>query len=161
MILSYSYIYTVLLLLFFGAPQRLPRLLRQYFDADGSSSWILLKHGSRAWPVEVVNYQFRNGWDIFRSAHGLGVDYKLTLACEHRWIFHTIMFDRRDKELVFDWSGPNGYWQDIHPPAGECDCLLSNNNYMLRNIALLVSFNHSTFANITLMPLNCWFLYRS
>lgn len=78
--------------------------------------------------MEIVNGEFRDGWEIFRSAHGLGIDYKLILACEHRWIFNTIMFDRHDKELVFVWSHPNDYWQDMHPPAGKCSSLLNNNN---------------------------------
>ncbi|KAI8527350.1 hypothetical protein RHMOL_Rhmol12G0068100 [Rhododendron molle] len=28
------------------------------------------------------------------------------------------MFIAKGKELVFHCSGPNGYWQDTHPPAG-------------------------------------------
>ncbi|KAG5528449.1 hypothetical protein RHGRI_029210 [Rhododendron griersonianum] len=100
-----------------GDTERLPCLLREYFDANGSSTWILLRHGSRAWPVEVVNHEFHEGWDSFREAHKLEVEYKLILACERKWIFKTIMFDRHDRELVFAWSGPNGYWRDLHPPA--------------------------------------------
>lgn len=68
--------------------QRLPRLLRQYFSVDGLSTWILLKHGSQVWPVEVVNHEFRNGWIV----------------------------------------SSNDDWQDVHPPAGKCGCLLSSNN---------------------------------
>lgn len=70
--------------------------------------------------MEVVNHEFREGWDSFREAHKLGVDCKLILACECKWIFQTIMFDRHDRELFFTWSGPNGHWRDLHPPAGEC-----------------------------------------
>ncbi|KAI8572240.1 hypothetical protein RHMOL_Rhmol01G0182500 [Rhododendron molle] len=102
----------------FSSPQSLPHLLLQYLHADGSTTWILLRHGSRVWPVEVINHRFGDGWDTFRSVHGLGVDYRIILAWEHKWIFHSIMFDRQDRELVFDWSGLNGYWQDIHPPSG-------------------------------------------
>ncbi|KAI8572241.1 hypothetical protein RHMOL_Rhmol01G0182500 [Rhododendron molle] len=104
----------------FSSPQSLPHLLLQYLHADGSTTWILLRHGSRVWPVEVINHRFGDGWDTFRSVHGLGVDYRIILAWEHKWIFHSIMFDRQDRELVFDWSGLNGYWQDIHPPSETC-----------------------------------------
>ncbi|KAG5536842.1 hypothetical protein RHGRI_024319 [Rhododendron griersonianum] len=45
--------------------ERLPRALWQHFPSDGLSTWVLLKHGSKAWPVEVVNCEFRKGWDDF------------------------------------------------------------------------------------------------
>ncbi|KAG5528450.1 hypothetical protein RHGRI_029210 [Rhododendron griersonianum] len=140
-----------------GDTERLPCLLREYFDANGSSTWILLRHGSRAWPVEVVNHEFHEGWDSFREAHKLEVEYKLILACERKWIFKTIMFDRHDRELVFAWSGPNGYWRDLHPPAGECTYIF---NYVacfvmvgLRGACLPSTFMaHQTGAEIWLFP---------
>lgn len=79
--------------------QRLPRALHQHFPADRSSTWVLLRHGSKAWPVETVNHEFHKGWDDFRKANELEVNHKLTLACECKWIFHTIMFDRCGWEL--------------------------------------------------------------
>ncbi|KAF7152354.1 hypothetical protein RHSIM_Rhsim01G0171000 [Rhododendron simsii] len=103
---------------------RLPRGLRRYFDANGSSTWVLLRHGLKAWPVEIVNHEFREVWESFRAAHDLHVDYKLILACEHKWIFLTIMFDRDGQELVFAWSGPNAHYQDLHPPSGNL-CIAS------------------------------------
>lgn len=66
------------------------------FSSKLASGKLNNRYGSRAWLVEVVNYQFGSGWDFFHLAHGLGVDYKLILACENRWIFHTIMFDGHD-----------------------------------------------------------------
>ncbi|XP_058198693.1 uncharacterized protein LOC131314204 [Rhododendron vialii] len=97
---------------------RLPRSLCQYFRADGSGTWVILRHGLKAWSVQVVNQEFRNGWDDFREAHGLKADHKIVFGCERKWVFHTIMFDADGRELVFDWSGPNGHWQDLPPLAG-------------------------------------------
>ncbi|KAG5521842.1 hypothetical protein RHGRI_034165 [Rhododendron griersonianum] len=64
--------------------ERLPRSLYQHFHSDGSSTWVLLRHGLKAWPVEIVNHEFRKGWDDFRQAHQLEVDHKLILACERK-----------------------------------------------------------------------------
>ncbi|KAG5528369.1 hypothetical protein RHGRI_029142 [Rhododendron griersonianum] len=87
---------------FCHAPLRLPRALHQHFPADRSSTVVLLRHGSKAWPVETVNHEFHKGWDDFRKANELEVNHKLTLACECKWIFHTIMFDRCGWELYLD-----------------------------------------------------------
>lgn len=69
----------------------------------------------KAWSVQIVNHEFRNGWDVFHEAHGLKKKHKVVFACELKWVFHTIMFDADGRELVFDWSGPNGCWQDLPP----------------------------------------------
>ncbi|KAG5543599.1 hypothetical protein RHGRI_016370 [Rhododendron griersonianum] len=99
--------------------ERLPRALWQHFPSDGLSTWVLLRHGSKAWPVEVVNCEFRKGWDDFCQAHELQFEHKLILACERKWVFHAVMFDARGYEFVFDWSHPNARWHDLHPPLGE------------------------------------------
>ncbi|KAG5528488.1 hypothetical protein RHGRI_029246 [Rhododendron griersonianum] len=83
--------------------ERLPRALHQHFPTDRSSTWVLLRYGSKAWPVETVNHEFHKGWDDFRKANELEVNHKLTLACERKWIFHTIMFDRRGWELYLEF----------------------------------------------------------
>ncbi|KAI8546050.1 hypothetical protein RHMOL_Rhmol07G0085800 [Rhododendron molle] len=77
---------------FWCSLQRLPHGLHQYFDANGSSTWVLPRRGMKAWPLEIVNHQFREGWDSFREAHELQVDYKLIQRCEHKWIFYTIIY---------------------------------------------------------------------
>ncbi|XP_058228342.1 uncharacterized protein LOC131336491 [Rhododendron vialii] len=46
--------------------ERLPRGLCQYFPADGSSTWVLLRHGKKAWSVEIVDHEFRKNWNEFR-----------------------------------------------------------------------------------------------
>lgn len=96
----------------------MPRSLRQHFEADGSSTWVILRHGLKAWPVEIVDHGFRNGWDVFRQAHGLQENHKIVFGCERKWVFHTIMFDADGREIVFDWSGLNGRWQDLPPLTG-------------------------------------------
>ncbi|KAI8562223.1 hypothetical protein RHMOL_Rhmol03G0018000 [Rhododendron molle] len=83
----------------------LPRSLRQQFKADGSSTWFILRHGLKAWSVEIVNHEFRNGWDMFRDAHSLKLDHEVVFECECKWVFHTIMFDADGRELEFDWTG--------------------------------------------------------
>ncbi|XP_058192837.1 uncharacterized protein LOC131310057 [Rhododendron vialii] len=41
--------------------ERLPCALCQHFRADGSSTWVLLRHGLKAWPVEIVSPEFHKG----------------------------------------------------------------------------------------------------
>ncbi|XP_058190177.1 uncharacterized protein LOC131307591 [Rhododendron vialii] len=96
--------------------QKLPKGLRAYFPADGASTWIVLRHGFRAWPVEVIDFEFRKGWDTFREVHALCAEFKVIMSCERKWIFHTAIFNENDRELVFPWSGPNPQWQEFHVP---------------------------------------------
>ncbi|KAI8568727.1 hypothetical protein RHMOL_Rhmol02G0223300 [Rhododendron molle] len=102
-----------------GVAERLPRALQWYFPADGSSTWILLRHGKKAWPVEIVGHEFCKKWDEFHQAHQLEVDRRIVFSCERKWIFHVTMFDKDGCELVFDWSGPASRWQDLPPPSGN------------------------------------------
>lgn len=96
--------------------QRLPQGLRRYFPCDGPATWVLVRHGYRAWPIEVIGRRFGNGWPTFRKLHGLKTEYKFVLAAERKWIFHAIILDQNDREMVFDWSAPNFQWRDLHPP---------------------------------------------
>lgn len=88
-------------------PQRLPQGIRRYFPYNGPPTWVLLKHGCRAWPVEIVGRQFCNGWSTFRELHGLKGGFKFILTAERRWIFDTVILDENEGEMVFDWIGPN------------------------------------------------------
>ncbi|KAG5540522.1 hypothetical protein RHGRI_020663 [Rhododendron griersonianum] len=110
-----------------GSSQKLPIALRKYFPGNGASTWIILRHGFRAWPVEVVNFEFHEGWDAFREVHHLNTEFKVTMSYERKWIFHTALFDENDCELVFKWSAPNLQWQDFHPPPANLrtTCLTS------------------------------------
>ncbi|XP_058217257.1 uncharacterized protein LOC131328317 [Rhododendron vialii] len=99
--------------------ERLPRALCQYFPADGSSAWVVLRHGKKAWSVEIVSHEFRRNWNEFHQAHQLEVDHRIVFSCERKWIFHTAMFGKDGYELLFDWSGPAGRWQDLPPPSGN------------------------------------------
>ncbi|KAI8567947.1 hypothetical protein RHMOL_Rhmol02G0160700 [Rhododendron molle] len=81
--------------------QKLPNGLRACFPADGASTWIILRHGFRAWPVEVINFEFREGWDTFRDDHALRPEFKLIMSCERKWIFHTTILNENDQELVY------------------------------------------------------------
>lgn len=98
--------------------QKLPIAFRKYFPGNGASTWIVLRHGFRAWPVEVVDFELHEGWDTFREVHHLATEFKVAMSCECKWIFHTALFDESDRELVFKWSAPNLQWQDFHPPPG-------------------------------------------
>ncbi|XP_058190176.1 uncharacterized protein LOC131307590 isoform X2 [Rhododendron vialii] len=106
--------------------QRLPQALWQYFLPHGSTKWILVAHGYRVWPVEVVDRQFCDGWDRFRDVHKLKAGYKVIFACERRWIFHTIILDENDVEVRFHWSGAHAHHRRLHPPLDlHTSCLPS------------------------------------
>ncbi|KAG5565708.1 hypothetical protein RHGRI_001578 [Rhododendron griersonianum] len=65
-----------------SSAQKLPNGLCAYFPANGESTWIVLRHGFRAWPVEVINFEFGEGWDNFRDIHALRPEFKLVMSCE-------------------------------------------------------------------------------
>ncbi|KAF7145554.1 hypothetical protein RHSIM_Rhsim04G0025800 [Rhododendron simsii] len=88
-------------------PQRLPQGIRRYFPYNGPPTWVLLKHGCRAWPVAIVGCWFCNGWSTFHELHGLKGEFKFILTAERRWIFDTVIIDENEGEMVFDWTGPN------------------------------------------------------
>ncbi|KAI8549554.1 hypothetical protein RHMOL_Rhmol06G0033700 [Rhododendron molle] len=96
--------------------QALPNDLRNYFPGGGVSTWILIRHGFRVWPIEVVNFQFGEGWDTFSETHNLKFGIKITMPCQRKWIFHTAIFDESDQELVYRWAGPNLQWREFHYP---------------------------------------------
>ncbi|KAI8551832.1 hypothetical protein RHMOL_Rhmol06G0217400 [Rhododendron molle] len=122
--------------------KRLPHSLQQHFKADGSSTWVILRHGLKAWSIEIVNHEFRNGWDVLRDAHGLKKEHKIVFACERKWVFHTIMFNGDGRELVFDWGGPNGHWQDLPPPTGAVHTACLPSTLMAYNtVVKFVYFN--------------------
>ncbi|KAI8531347.1 hypothetical protein RHMOL_Rhmol11G0129500 [Rhododendron molle] len=64
--------------------QKLPNGLRACFPADGASTWIIHRHGFRAWLVEVINFEFCEGWDTFRDDHALRPEFKLIMSSNLR-----------------------------------------------------------------------------
>ncbi|KAF7150117.1 hypothetical protein RHSIM_Rhsim02G0073300 [Rhododendron simsii] len=78
------------------------------WDSLGVDVVVLRRSGS--WP------SLSNGWSTFRKLHGLKDGYKFILAAERRWIFHAIILDENDREMVFNWTGPNLQWRELHPP---------------------------------------------
>ncbi|KAI8555372.1 hypothetical protein RHMOL_Rhmol05G0169900 [Rhododendron molle] len=96
--------------------QALPNDLRNYFPGGGVSTWILIRHGFRVWPIEVVNFQFGEGLDTFSETYNLKFGIKITMPCQQKWIFHTAIFDESDQELVYRWASPNLQWREFHDP---------------------------------------------
>ncbi|KAI8534734.1 hypothetical protein RHMOL_Rhmol10G0119700 [Rhododendron molle] len=96
--------------------QRLPLGLRRHFRSSGPSTWILVVHGYRFWPVEVVDERFGHGWGEFHAMHKLEPGFKVIFACEREWIFHTVILDQDDLEMRFRWSGQNMHRRELHPP---------------------------------------------
>ncbi|KAI8557081.1 hypothetical protein RHMOL_Rhmol05G0306800 [Rhododendron molle] len=46
----------------FAPTMLLPQGLRSSFEGIGRSTWILLRHGCKAWPIQVVDAVMQNGW---------------------------------------------------------------------------------------------------
>ncbi|KAI8543769.1 hypothetical protein RHMOL_Rhmol08G0244000 [Rhododendron molle] len=89
--------------------------LRASFEGIGRTTWILIKHGCKAWPIEVVDGMMQNGWREFRTAHALTTNYRLILTCERRWIFNAIILDQNDLEVSYDWTMLlNEHWRELH-----------------------------------------------
>ncbi|KAG5524117.1 hypothetical protein RHGRI_030940 [Rhododendron griersonianum] len=49
-------------------------------------------------------------WSTFHKLHGLKDGYKFILAAERKCIFHTVILDENEREMVFNWIGPNLLW---------------------------------------------------
>ncbi|KAG5517512.1 hypothetical protein RHGRI_038045 [Rhododendron griersonianum] len=60
--------------------QRLPLGLRRHFLPSGPPTWILVLHGYRIWPIEIINQRFGDGWDKFRAVHQLKADFKVRIC---------------------------------------------------------------------------------
>lgn len=69
-----------------GVAQRLPQGLWRYFLSCGSTKWILVVHGYRIWPVEVIDQRFGDGWDKFRSVHQLKPGFKVQICTVSNFI---------------------------------------------------------------------------
>ncbi|KAI8548027.1 hypothetical protein RHMOL_Rhmol07G0240800 [Rhododendron molle] len=116
-----------------------PDGLLSSFEGIGRTTWILIKHGCKAWPIQVVNAVMQRGWHEFRTAHALTTNYKLILACERRWIFNAIILDQNDVEVSYDWTMLlNEHWRTFHSSEGNfvTACLPST---IHRNLSLLKS----------------------
>lgn len=73
--------------------------------------WILLRHGSKAWPIQVVDNVLRDVWDDFKAAHDIRTNYKLILGCERKWVFDAIILNQYDAEVWYDWTMlENPHW---------------------------------------------------
>lgn len=99
--------------------QRLPLGLSFIFGGTGTNTWILLKHGSRIWPVEVVDNVMCRGWSVFKKDHKLKNNYKVVYGCERKWIFTISVFDENDIQVSYEWSMPNYDWKRWHEFPGE------------------------------------------
>ncbi|XP_058202828.1 uncharacterized protein LOC131317286 [Rhododendron vialii] len=106
----------------FAPTMLLPQGLRASFEGIGRTTWILIRHGCKAWPIQVVDGVMRNGWHEFRTAHARTTNYmyRLILACQRRWIFNAIILDQNDLEVSYDWTMLlNEHWREFHALQGH------------------------------------------
>lgn len=97
----------------------IPIGFRNTFNGDNQTIWILLKHGKKAWPVQVINNVFFTGWASFRKAHALRPNFRLVFATERKWIFNVFILNENNVEVQFPWSQPNPAWVNLFPiPVG-------------------------------------------
>ncbi|KAI8542238.1 hypothetical protein RHMOL_Rhmol08G0122900 [Rhododendron molle] len=93
--------------------------LRASFEGIGRTTWILIKHGCKAWPIRVVDGVMQNGWREFRTAHAITTNYRLILACQRKWIFNAIILDQNGVEVSYDWTMLlNEHWRQFHDLQG-------------------------------------------
>ncbi|KAG5552504.1 hypothetical protein RHGRI_010553 [Rhododendron griersonianum] len=99
----------------FAPTMLLPQGLRASFEGIRRTTWILIRHGCKAWPIQVVDGVMRNGWREFRTAHAMTTNYRLILACQRRWIFNAIILDQNGVEVSYDWTMLlNEHWRELH-----------------------------------------------
>ncbi|KAI8552017.1 hypothetical protein RHMOL_Rhmol06G0232400 [Rhododendron molle] len=98
----------------------MPQGCAHYVQGHNRTIWVLLRHGSKSWPIRVVDNVMQYGWSEFCKMHRIGNGYKMILSCERKWIFDTIIFDEDDNQIVYHWSDePNAYWQHLQPVQGS------------------------------------------
>ncbi|KAG5536259.1 hypothetical protein RHGRI_023888 [Rhododendron griersonianum] len=99
----------------FAPTMLLPQGLRASFEGIGRTTWILIRHGCKSWPIQVVDGVMRRGWREFRTSHAMTTNYKLILTCERKWIFNAIILDQNDVEVSYDWTMLlNEHWRELH-----------------------------------------------
>lgn len=54
---------------------------RRLLESCNMTVWIVLRYGSRSWPVCVVDNVMGWGWSKLCAEHQLGNGYKLILSC--------------------------------------------------------------------------------
>lgn len=77
---------------------------RDYFSGQGVSIWILLKSGTRLWPVRVVNNRFCNGWARFVRDHVWSSQITIVFGVEKKWIFEVSILDVNLERIVYPWT---------------------------------------------------------
>ncbi|KAG5536256.1 hypothetical protein RHGRI_023888 [Rhododendron griersonianum] len=104
----------------FAPTMLLPQGLRASFEGIGRTTWILIRHGCKSWPIQVVDGVMRRGWREFRTSHAMTTNYKLILTCERKWIFNAIILDQNDVEVSYDWTMLlNEHWRELHGLQGN------------------------------------------
>lgn len=86
-----------------------------FFEGAGKEVWELLKHGSRAWAVRVVDNQLCDLWCRFKRQHKLRFDHKIIWGCERKWIFEIIILDSNGCQQFYNWSNVNQSWTKFNP----------------------------------------------
>lgn len=98
------------------APQELPLGLQPFFPQENVSTWIVIRHGNRVWPILVVGrLMFNNTWDEFCDFHGLKIGYRVVFACERRWVFNTFLFNENGEQMTYNWTDPADAFQQLYP----------------------------------------------
>lgn len=98
------------------SPEGLPVGLEGFFPAENVTTWIVIRHGYRVWPILVVGrMMFNNSWNDFCRVHNLRIGCRVVFGCERRWVFNTFLFDENGKEMTYAWTNPYDPLQQLHP----------------------------------------------
>ncbi|KAI8543803.1 hypothetical protein RHMOL_Rhmol08G0247400 [Rhododendron molle] len=90
----------------------LPDWDERFGNASNSSLWILLRIGSKIWPVHVMHNQFGHGWADFWADNELRSGFKLVFGCERNWIFDVVVLMTNLEPLYFHWSTTTHEFQE-------------------------------------------------
>ncbi|KAI8530773.1 hypothetical protein RHMOL_Rhmol11G0085100 [Rhododendron molle] len=90
----------------------LPDWDERFGNASNSSLWILLRIGSKIWPIHVIHNQFGHGWAGFWADNELRSGFKLVFGCERSWIFDVVVLMTHLEPLYFHWSTTTHEFQE-------------------------------------------------
>ncbi|KAI8561961.1 hypothetical protein RHMOL_Rhmol04G0381500 [Rhododendron molle] len=96
----------------------LPVGYQAFLGGCDDSIWVLLKSGSRVWPVRIVDNVFHDGWAKFVREHAWSPKLIIVFGAERKWIFEVFVLDENHEQIVYPWTITGRALHNWHVPPG-------------------------------------------
>ncbi|KAF7144147.1 hypothetical protein RHSIM_Rhsim05G0128500 [Rhododendron simsii] len=112
----------------------MPVGFHDFLECHITNTWVLLKSGSRVWPVPIVNNRFDIGWSRFVRDHAWSPSLTIVFGVERKWIFEIFVLDDNHNQVVYPWTNSTQGFSNLFPPppppagcSAEVLCILLKN----------------------------------